>query len=97
MKYRVRYLSTAREDRETIKRHLNQFSSTAFRRLFTKIKRNMVLVKENPEIYEVYNRRQQFRRMVVGDYLVFYRVNEAEKIIEVHRMLHGAMDIERLI
>jgi len=79
MKYKVRYLITARNDRETIKAYLNQFSQKAAKRVFEKIKLNMEYVKENPYIYEKYERRPQFRRMVVEDYLVFYKVNEREK------------------
>jgi len=97
MKYRVRYLITARHDREAIKSHLKEFSTTAALRLFEKIKRKMEYVKINPYIYEVYERRPQFRRMVVEDYLVFYHVNNVEKIIEVHRILHGMMDIQKQV
>jgi addiction module RelE/StbE family toxin len=97
MKYRVKYLVTARNDREVIRKYLNQYSLTAFQRIFGKIKSNMELVKNNPDMYETYERRPQFRRMVVEDYLVFYKVNEADKTIEVHHILHGAMDIEQHI
>ena len=95
MKYRVKYLVTARHDREAIKAYLSQYSLSAARRLFDKIKRNMEFVKDNPYIYEVYKRRPQFRRMVVEEYLVFYKVNEDTRIVEVHRILHGMMDIEQ--
>ena len=94
MKYRVRYLATAGDDREAIKTYLAQFSPSAAKRLFDKIKHNIDLIKLNPYMYEVYSRRPIFRRMVVYDYLVFYAVNEKHHIIEVHRILHGKLDIE---
>jgi len=31
----------------------------------------------------------------MGDYLVFYMVDEEKKIIEIHRILHGARDAKR--
>jgi len=95
MKYRVKYLITARQDRETIKAYLDQYSATAAKRLFDTIKKKMDHVKENPFIYEAYERRPQFRRMVVDDYLLFYKVIEKDSLIEVHHILHGMMDIER--
>jgi plasmid stabilization system protein ParE len=75
--------------------YLNQYSMTAANRLFEKIKSNMEYVKENPYLYEIYERRPQFRRMVVGDYLVFYKINEEEKTVEIHHIFHGRMDIEQ--
>jgi plasmid stabilization system protein ParE len=95
--YKAKYLNSARQDREAIKIHLNQYSTRAAGRLFAKIKRNMEYVKKNPYIYEAYERRPDFRRMVVEDYLVFYRVNEKDKIIEVHHILHGMIDIENTV
>ena len=95
MKYRARYLITAKQDREAIKAYLDQFSSTASSRLFGKIKSKMELVKENPYMYKAYERRPQFRIMVVEDYLVFYKVNEADSVVEVHHMFRGTMDVEQ--
>jgi len=28
-------------------------------------------------------------------YLVFYMINEKEKMVEIHRILHGSMDINQ--
>jgi len=95
MKYKAKYLTTARQDREAIKTYLKQYSSTAAKKLFEKIKSNMEYVKDNPFMYEAYERRPQFRRMVVGDYLVFYKVIEDDRIIEIHHILHGMTDIEQ--
>jgi len=95
MKYKVRYLETVRHDREVIKAYLDLYSSTAAKRLFDKIKYKMELAKANPYMYEAYRGRPQFRRVVVGDYLVFYKVFEERKTIEVHHILHGMMNIEQ--
>ncbi len=36
----------------------------------------------------------ELRRMVVGNYLIFYRVDEARGVVEVLRFRHGARRIE---
>jgi len=95
MKYKVKYLDTVRHDREAIKKYMSQYSSTAAKRLFERVKAKVERVKENPHMYEVYWRRPQFRRIVVGDYVVFYRIVESENVVEVHHILHGMMDIEQ--
>ena len=95
MKFKAKYLATARQDRATIKSYLDQYSTNAAKRLFDKIRHRIELAKENPYMYEAYKRRPQFRRIVVDDYLVFYKIDEESKIIEVHHILHGMIDIEQ--
>ena len=97
MKYKARFLITARYDREAIKAYLNHYSLIAAKRLFDKIKSNLELVKENQYMYKAYKRRPQFRIMTVEDYLVFYKVREEEKIIEVHHILNSTMNIEQCL
>ncbi len=94
MKYSIEWHDTAYEDSEAVRRHLDQFSETAFSRIMKKIISNMELIKVHPYMYEAYERRSKYRRMVVEDYLLFYKVFEAERRIEVVRILHSAMDIE---
>ena len=94
MKYRAIWLPAARRDRETVRKYLDQFSNTAYSRIFGKIKDNIDHVQDHPYMFEVYERHTEFRRMVVEDYLLFYVVNESKKQIEIHHVFHGAMDIK---
>ena len=97
MKYSVKFLETVRHDRNVIKAYLDRYSTTAAKRLFDKIKGKMELVKNNPYMYVSYERRPQFRRIVVENYLIFYKVIEETKIIEVHHIFHGMMDVEQYL
>ena len=97
MMYKIKYLETIRRDREAIKAYLGQYSTTATKRLFDKVKVKMELVKANPYMYESYKRRPKFRRIVVEDYLVFYKVIEESKTIEVHHIFHGMIDVEQYL
>ena len=47
-----------------------------------------------PEIGEAYG---QYRRLVVQKYLVFYKVNHEEQVVDVYRVLRGSIDIEKQI
>ena len=38
--------------------------------------------------------RRGYRMLVVGDYLIFYKVYDAERHIVVHGFFHGARDYE---
>ena len=97
MKYSVKYLETVRRDRDAIKAYLGQHSTTAAKRLFDKIKDKMELAKTNPYMYVSYERRPQFRRIVVDGYLLFYKVVEESQTIEVHHIFHGMIDVEQYL
>lgn len=46
---------------------------------------------------EVYRLDPAYRRMVVDQYLVFYRVNDENKIVEIHRVLRGAWNLPQYL
>ena len=46
-------------------------------------------------MYPLYEPFPFFRRIVVEDYLAFYALNEKDRIIEIHRLIYGRMDIEK--
>ncbi len=94
MKYRVKWLPDAKHNLDEARKYLEQFTPPAYKRIFGKIKNNIELVRVHPYMYEAYKRRGKYRRMVVEDYIVFYRVLELEREIEVVRILHCAMDID---
>lgn len=37
-------------------------------------------------------RKLEFRKLIIKNYIAFYKINEREKIVEVHRILYGASD-----
>jgi len=61
------------------------------------LKTQIAKLKTNPFLCEKYQERPAYRRMVVGDYLVFYKILEDKKQIEIHRILHGSRKISRYI
>jgi len=40
-------------------------------------------------------RKRNYRMLIVGKYLVFYKVKE--KTVEIHRVIHGARDYKHLL
>lgn len=49
-----------------------------------------------PQKYSVIDdeviKKLEFRKLVIKNYIVFYRINEKEKTVEVHRILFSASD-----
>jgi len=93
MKYRLKYLSKTVEDREVIKNYLSQFYSGTEKRFFTLLKKKITLLKEFPLSCPIYEDNPKYRKLIVGDYLVFYTVDENMKLIEVRRIIHGSQNI----
>ena len=95
--YRIKYLPDTVTDRANIKEYLSQYYESTAKEFFILLKAKIEQLKEFPYSCPVYEDDLEYRRLVVGDYLVFYRVNDKEKIVEIHRIFHGSQDIRQQI
>jgi plasmid stabilization system protein ParE len=48
-----------------------------------------------PYMYPAYEYFPDYRKIVIGNYLAFYTVNEEDKTIEIHRILPGIWDLSQ--
>jgi len=97
MKYQLKYLSKTVEDREVIKTYLSQFYTGTEKRFFKLLKKKTALLKEFPLSCPIYDDNPKYRKLIVGDYLVFYTVDENLKLIEVRRIIHGSQNISAIV
>ena len=95
MKYRLKYMEDTISDRDNIKNHLSKFYPGTTKRFFSMLKKKITRLKTYPESCPIYEDDPDYRKLVAGDYLVFYMINEKEKKVEIHRILHGSMDINQ--
>jgi len=93
MKYRAIYLDTAKHDVSEIRNYLSQFYPGTPNRFLTALKKGVENICDNPFICPVYEDNPAYRKMVVLDYLVFYKILDTDKAIEIRRILHGMRDI----
>jgi len=92
MTYKPEYLSTFRADVLSASLYMADYPKKAAR-IFAELDKNLSLLTEMPEMYPVYRDLPKFRFFAVEDYLVFYKVREPDKIVEIHRLIYGRMDI----
>ena len=92
IQYRVEYISTFHTDVWHTAEVLTDYPIKAAR-IFAKIDQLLKPLETMPEMYPVYQDVPSFRFIVVEDYLVLYKVKKQEKLIEVHRLLYGRMNI----
>jgi len=92
MTYKVRYLPTMRRDVAEIKAYMSQFYESTFSNFMDKLRRSTSLLENMPYMDTVY---KNYRRLVVDDYLVFYKIDEALKFVEIYRVIHGSKNIQK--
>ena len=97
MMYRLSIAPVAYTDIERIKMRLSCFYPGTPARFHSALRKGFHNIKTNPHIAQAYPDNPKFRRLVVGDYLVFYVVNEDKKTVEIRRILHGSQDSEHYI
>jgi len=94
MKYSLEYISTFHTDIANFERVLAEYPKKA-KRLLEKMDTKLKNLIDFPQMYPIYDDFPAFRRIVIEDYLIFYLINEQAKIVEVHRLIYGSMDIPR--
>jgi len=97
MKYRLRYLHETVSDRNEIKAYLTNYYESTVKNFFALLKEKITRLSEFPYSCPIYEDDPDYRKLVVGDYLVFYMVNEKDKTVEIHRIFHGSRDIASLL
>lgn len=88
--YKIRILQSADKDLDNMLEVLSEYSPNAALKKYDSIMSGIEKLKEFPLICEVYSHRKVYRRMVVDDYLVFYKVNEKQRTVNIYRILYGA-------
>ena len=97
MTYKIKYLPLAVQDLNDIARYLSGFYPKTASRVLKELREKITKLGDTPKMCEVYRLDPAYRRMVVDQYLVFYRVNDENKIVEIHRVLRGAWNLPQYL
>ena len=90
----MRYLPLARQDISEIDEYLSSFYPSTAAKFFAEFQKHLKTLISAPEVGEAYG---QYRRLVVQKYLVFYKVNHEERVVDIYRILRGSIDVEKQI
>ncbi len=90
MKYTIRFSPFAKEDKLEIKTYLSKFYPRTHKR-FTALLKNKI--NNLKDIYPEYSENNNYRRFFVKNYIIFYKVNEKEKQIEIYRILRASWNL----
>ena len=96
MSYNLKLLKRAERDIGEILEYKADFYAGTADRFISELEKVLDRIAENPFVYQVYENNPRYRRAVVGDYLLFYRVFEKTRQARVYRVLHSKRDINQL-
>ena len=96
MGYKVILSTLALEDLEQIVAYVAQNDPTAAERLGHRLLDQAETLRYLPHRGGNVQQRRGVKKLVLGAYLIFYRVNEPARCVEVLRFWHGAQDPHRL-
>ena len=97
MSYRVKYMDSTLSDMATIKEYLSQFYASTWQKVAEEIKKSAKILEALPYSFPFYNDSEEYRMIVVGNYIVLYKIIEDTNVVEIHAIWHGSMNIAELI
>jgi len=89
MPYKIAYKAYAERDIWEIADYLSDYSMSAAENFLCEIKSRIEALAEMPLIYPKIVPHQEYRKMVIGMYVVAYIVNEQANELIIMRVVHG--------
>ena len=97
MTYKIKYLPLAVQDLNDIARYLSEFYPKTASRILKEMQEKITKLGDTPKMCEIYRLDPTYRRMVVDQYLAFYRVNDETRVVEIHRVLRGSWNLPQYL
>lgn len=97
MAYKIKYLPLAVQDLQDIARYLSGFYPKTASRVLKEMREKIIKLGNTPRMCEVYALDPTYRKLVSDQYVVFYRVNEETKTVEIHRILRGSWNLPQYL
>lgn len=101
--YRLEYLPIAKQDMMDMVRYISHELSNpaAAERLASEVIQAAERLVDLPHSHPVFNPirplQQEYRRLLVQNYLMLYSVDERQKLITVARVIYARRDYEKLL
>ena len=97
MAYKINYLPLAVQDLTDIAQYLSGFYPKTAPRVLREIRERIERLSTTPNMCEEYEHDPSYRKLVADKYLVFYRVQEVQQIVEIHRVLRGSWNLPQYL
>jgi toxin ParE1/3/4 len=98
-KYEIRLLRVAEEDFSEIISFINLDNPNAAESLAIKLESCLMLLSDNPYLGRIPKdeeiKKLGYRYLIIENYLIFYTIEE--KVVFIHRIIHGARNYKLLL
>ena len=91
--YEIMYMDSAKNNLKLIKNYLDGVDRRLTNNILREISERILSLKDMPFRYPKYLDNPNYRWTGVKNYMIFYKVTDETKTIEIHRILHGARNI----
>ena len=94
-KYKIQFSKDARNDLKDIYIYIkyNLQEPVIAKKFIDKIRNEIYKLRDNPTIYAIIKdeiiKKREIRKIKVNNYIVFYRLEENNKIVEIVRIMYG--------
>jgi len=102
MAFRVEFSDQAADDLNEIIRYINDelFNPQAAERFYHAVSEKLELLREQPYIFPLYHDEklsaEGFHFVVIGNYLMFYIIDDDTSVVSIARLLYGKRDISAI-
>lgn len=102
-KYKVYISEPAEQDLKAIVQYINSHlcAPTSAMAMIELFEEKMISLEDMPQRYSLVTDERLsllgYRKIVVNKYLIFFSVDEANKVVDVERILYGRRDWMRII
>ena len=95
MSYQLVYMDKALDDLREIREHLSRYYPNTADRFLDMLEKKTITLADNPHAFPEYDYRPAYRKLVVSEYVLLYKVDAEHHIVAIHRILHGARNIRK--
>jgi len=95
--YEVKLLSLAERDLDEICQYLSGFYPGTCGRFLDTLEKDFDFMSFNPNMFPKYEYNNEYRKLVTGNFLVFYKIDEKNKRLNVYRILHEKRNIGSIV
>ena len=102
-KYKIQFSKDARKDLIDIYSYIryNLQEPTIAKKLEKRIREEVYKLEDNPTIYAIIKdeiiRKREIRKIKVNNYIVFYKVEENNSIVEIVRIMYGRRNWTKIL
>ena len=102
-KYKIQFSKDARNDLKDIYIYIkyNLQEPVIAKKFIDKIRNEIYKLRDNPTIYAIIKdeiiKKREIRKIKVNNYIVFYRLEENNKIVEIVRIMYGRRNWTKIL